>query len=107
LLPAREADPARLQRVREIMDAAVDAKTRWREEWFSPELWRDIHPYLSDIETTARRRGPLRTVEAVGPQGRQNPDKPVFRVGFGKVMREMHFEFDADGRVKMFRGEDL
>jgi CubicO group peptidase (beta-lactamase class C family) len=107
LLPAREPDPARLQRVREIMDAAVDAKTRWREEWFSPELWRDIHPYLSDIETTARRRGPLRTVEAVGPQGRQNPDKPVFRVEFGKVTREMHFEFDADGRVKMLRGEDL
>jgi hypothetical protein len=49
----------------------------------------------------------LRTVEAVGPQGRQNPDKPVFRVEFGKVTREMHFEFDADGRVKMLRGEDL
>lgn len=38
LRPARDADPARLQRVREIMDAAVDAKTRWREEWFSPEF---------------------------------------------------------------------
>jgi CubicO group peptidase (beta-lactamase class C family) len=107
LLPARDANPARQQRVREIMDAAVDAKTRWREEWFSPDLWRDMQPYLADIETTARRRGALRTVGAVGPQGRQNPDKPAFRVAFIKVTREMHFEFDPEGRVKMFRGEDL
>lgn len=107
LLPARDADPAHLRRVREIMDAAFDAKTRWREEWFSPELWRDLHPYLADIETTARRRGTLRTVEAVGPQGRQNPDKPAYRVRFGNVTRDMHFRFDAEGRVEMFRGEDL
>jgi hypothetical protein len=107
LLPARDADPARLQRVRDIMDAAADAKTRWREEWFSPELWRDIHPFLADMETTARRRGALRTLQAVGPQGRQNPGKPAYRVAFERVTRDVHFEFDAEGRVTMFRGEDL
>jgi CubicO group peptidase (beta-lactamase class C family) len=107
LLPASDAEPARLQRVREIMEAAVDAKTRWREEWFSPDLWRDIQPYLADIETTARRRGALRTLDAVGPRGRQNADMPAFRAAFSKVTRDMHFEFDTEGRVKMFRGEDL
>lgn len=107
LLPARDADSARLQRVHDIMGAVLDAKTRWREEWFNPEFWRDIYPDLADIENTARRRGPLRTLEAIGPQGRQNPNEPAYRVEFGKVTREMHFEFDAEGRVKMFRGEDL
>jgi CubicO group peptidase (beta-lactamase class C family) len=107
LLPARDANPAHLQRVHEILDAAFDAKTRWREEWFSPDFWRDMLPYLADIEIMARRRGALRNLLAVGPGGRQDAEKPVYRAVFSKVSREFHFKFDSEGRVKTFQGEDL
>lgn len=107
MLPTRQADPARLQRLRDLMEAAGNAATRWQEAWFSPELWREMRPYLADIETTARRRGALVTVVAVGPGGRQDADKPAYRVAFSKVTRLMHVEFDAQGRVKSIQGEDL
>jgi hypothetical protein len=106
-LPARDADPVRLQRVRDVLASARDASTQWREEWFSPDLWRQAKTYLVEIENSYRRRGALREVQALGPQGRQSADKPAYRVTFDKVTREMRFEFDAEGRVKILEAEDL
>ena len=106
LKPVTNANARQTELIRELASTAVQAQSGWREEWFTADFWADIRPYLSDIEASYRRRGPLRSVIPVGPYGVQAQEKPKYRVTFKNVTRVMAFEFDDNGKIKDISSED-
>lgn len=106
LVAASNADAKRTLRVREFAAGAARARSSWREEWFTADLWRGIQPNLPDIEATYRRRGTLQSVTAVGPDGVQDTKKPSYRLVFENMTRVITFQFDEEGRMKSIRSED-
>jgi hypothetical protein len=106
LKPAANADARTTERIREYASTAAQAQSGWREEWFTAELWREIGPYLRDVEAAYRRRGPLRSVIPVGPYGVQAQVRPKYRVAFKNVTRLMTFQFDDQGKIKDIGSED-
>ena len=106
LLAAEGADAAKAQRVRELAAGATRARSEWREDWFDAAFWRDISPYLHDLEENYLCRGQLRSVVPVGPNGVQDASKPSYRVVFEKMTRLMTLEFDDHGKIKSIDAED-
>ena len=106
LVESASGDPRQLQRVRELFSTAARARTEWREEWFTGDLWRGIKASLPDIEAAYRRRGSMRSVTSVGPDGVQDAVKPTYRIVFEKMTRLSTFEFDEHGKIKSIRSED-
>lgn len=106
LTPASGADAKRLERVRELADGARRARMAWREDWFAADSWRELKPYLGEVEDNARRRGPLRSVTAVGVAGVQDAMRPSYRVVFERAARVMTFGFDEQDRIKSIESED-
>lgn len=104
--PVPGADAKRLERVRALADGAIRARTAWREEWFAADSWRELKPYLGEVEDNARRRGPLRSVTAVGVAGVQDAARPSYRVVFERTTRVMTFSFDEQDRIKSIESED-
>lgn len=106
LTPVLDADPARLERVRELAAGASRARALWREQWFGEDFWRQIAPYLGDAEANALRSGTLRSVTAVGPAGVQSPERPAYRIEYERAIRLMSLKFDAQGRITSLQSED-
>lgn len=106
LKPVANADARQTERIRELASTAAQAQSGWHEEWFTAEFWAEIRPYLPEVEAAYRRRGAMRSVIPVGPNGVRAQEKPKFRVAFKNVTRLMVFEFDDDGRIKGISSED-
>lgn len=106
LTAAAGADAERHARVYRLVSLVMQAHSEWREEWFGDDFWRDIKPYLSEIEGNYRLRGPLRSVTAVGPNGAQDAVQPAYRVVFERATRVMKFKFDEQGRIMALESED-
>ena len=106
LIAAASFDTAQATRVRQVTSGASRANKEWREDWFGADFWRETKPYLRDVEQNYPRRGPLRSVTPVGPNGIQDAKKPSYRVVFEKMTRLMTFEFDGVGKIVSLRAED-
>lgn len=102
----RDADAHRTERVRELISAATRAKSEWREEWFTEDFWRDIKPYLAELEAAYRRRGKSRSITPIGPNGVHDTARPKYRAVFERATRLLTFEFDSMGRIKAIDTED-
>jgi CubicO group peptidase (beta-lactamase class C family) len=102
----RDADAHRTQRVRELISTAKRAKSEWREEWFTEDLWRDTKPYLAEVEAVYQRRGQSRSITPIGPHGVHDPTRPKYRAVFERAKRVLTFEFDSTGRIKAIDAED-
>jgi CubicO group peptidase (beta-lactamase class C family) len=106
LVAANRYDVSRATRVREVAGGAAQATSAWQEDWFAAELWRELKPYLHEVEANYQLRGRLRSVTPVGPRGIENPVKSSYRVVFDKIARLITFEFDANGKIKSVKAED-
>jgi hypothetical protein len=102
----RDADAHRTQRVMELILTATRAKSEWREEWFTEDLWRETKPYLAEVEVAYRRRGNSRSITPIGPHGVHDATRPKYRAVFERAKRVLTFEFDLTGRIKAIDAED-
>ena len=106
LLATGATDPERLEKVRQLAAGAARARSEWRQDWFDPKFWSQIEPFLLQVEENYRRRGSLKSITAVGPNGVQDATRPAYRVVFEKLTRVMTVEFDEQNRIKAFESED-
>ena len=106
LRPIADADPALTRRVHEILVAAAKAPAEWRPEWFAPEFWRDVSPWLPGVADIYRRRGPVRGVTLV----ERIPDgaglRLKYRVSYPDSTRILSVQVNAEGVIREFTGED-
>lgn len=97
--PMADADPEITRRVRELLDRARSADTAWREEWFTPEYWKEIRPWLGEVAETAARFGPVRRLVLVGRQDQGDERGFVYRVDYAELSRVIRYRVDGQGRI--------
>ncbi len=97
--PIADADPEITRRVRELLDRARSADTAWREEWFTPEYWKEMLPWLGEVAESAARFGPVRRLVLVGRQDEGDERGFVYRVDYAELSRVIRYRIDAQGRI--------
>jgi CubicO group peptidase (beta-lactamase class C family) len=97
--PIADTDPQTTARVTQLLSAAVSADTDWREEWFSPDYWRAIKPWLPEIAEFNRRLGPVRNVTLVSRALDMGAVTLTYRASHAKLNRLVTLRFDEQGRI--------
>lgn len=97
--PIPDADPEITRRVHELLDRARSADTAWREEWFTPEYWKEIRPWLGEVAETAARFGPLRRLVLVGRQDQGEERGFVYRADYAELSRVIRYRVDGRDRI--------
>jgi D-alanyl-D-alanine carboxypeptidase len=86
-------------RVGNLLSSAPSAQTEWREEWFSPDYWRSIKPWLSEVAEFYRRLGEPRSLTLVGRDQQEDATTLTYRVVYPNLSRLVMLRFDAQGRI--------
>jgi D-alanyl-D-alanine carboxypeptidase len=96
-----EGDPTATALVRRMLATAAAADVDWRAEWFSPDYWKELQPWLREIAQRNRRFGPLASVSSVAVNGAQPGDgrTRIYRVVYRLVSRIVTVRFDDKGRI--------
>ena len=82
-----------------LLERARSADTAWREEWFTPEYWKEIRPWLGEVAETAARFGPVRRLVLVGRQDQGDERGFVYRVDYAELSRVIRYRVDGQGRI--------
>ena len=99
-------DLALTKRVGEIYINAANAPAAWRREWFAPDFWKEMEPWLSDAANLNRRRGVVRGVTLVERALDGSGRSLKYRVAYRDATRIVTVRVDSEGRVTGFSGED-
>ena len=94
-----DTDPKATLRVAQLMAAAASAQAEWQEEWFSPDYWRSIKPWLSEVAEFYGRLGGLRSLTLVGRERDGDAVALTYRAVYPKLSRLVTLRFDAQGRI--------
>lgn len=101
-----DTDPAATARLREVLTSSAQARSLWKEDWFSPAHWKSMQPWMDDIETVYQDIGPLLSLVPVQP----DPDAAVgtrrYRAVFKQVSRLVSVTTDEEGRIQSRRATD-
>lgn len=98
-----DVEPQLTQRVGKLLSSAAAAQAEWREEWFSPDYWQSIRPWLSEVAEFYRRLGERRSLTLVGREQQADGTALTYRVTYPSLSRLMVIRFDSEGRI---RGRD-
>lgn len=106
LRPIADTDPAMTHRVLELLSTARLATTAWQAEWFSPDYWNEMKPWLAEMAEFYERLGPVRTLTLVARDEEGEARTLKYRVVYADISRLVTFKLDEQGRIKARRGED-
>jgi len=101
-----DASPQITLRVGELLSTAASADKQWREDWFSPDYWRSIKPWLSEVAEFHRRLGERRSLTLVGRAQEGDSTTLTYRVAYPNVSRLVVLRFDSQERISGRDAED-
>ena len=104
--PIADDDPASSERVSQVLRTQADAPSAWRAEWFTPEFWKEIKPYLSTIAERSRALGPVRRVVLVGRESGGEERTVRYRATYDRLSRIVSLTLDKEGRISLKDFED-
>ena len=94
-----DVEPQITLRVGKLLSSAASAQTEWREEWFNPDYWRSLKPWLSEIAEFYHRLGERRSLTLVGRERQEDAITLTYRVVYPNLSRLVVLRFDAQDRI--------
>ena len=104
--PIADGDPALSERVSQILRTQADAPSAWRSEWFAPDFWKEIKPYLSTVAERSRPLGPVKRVVLVGRETGGEERTVRYRATYERLSRIVSLTVDKEGRMSLTDFED-
>lgn len=95
-----DLEPQLTLRAGKLLSSAALAQAEWREEWFNPDYWQSIEPWLSEIAEFYRRLGERRSLTLVGREQQEDGTTLTYRVIYPNLSRLVVIRFDSQGRIR-------
>jgi len=104
--PIPDDDPALSERISQLLRTEGQAPSAWRAEWFAPDFWTEIKPYLSKIVELSRSLGPVKHVVLVGRETAGEQRTVRYRATYPRLSRILTYKLDKEGRISNVDVED-
>lgn len=104
--PIADPAPSLTRRLADVLASGAAAPTAWREEWFAPQLWSQLNPWLPQVAESHAALGPVKQLTPVGDGQSVEGRTLRYRVVYAGLTRLRTVTFDAQGRIAKWDSED-